>query len=82
MTNPGVVKSKRLWWKESVVYQVTLQKQLFFFTTTKTCQIYPASFRDTNNDGHGDVRGITESLDYLKTLGGKYRPSAVCNVLI
>ncbi|KAM3071675.1 hypothetical protein ACMFMG_009547 [Clarireedia jacksonii] len=32
-------------------------------------QIYPASFRDTNGDGHGDVRGITEALDYLKTLG-------------
>jgi len=37
-----------------------------------TVQIYPASFRDTNDDGHGDVRGIIEMLDYVKTLGGKY----------
>ncbi|KAF3001790.1 hypothetical protein E8E13_001814 [Curvularia kusanoi] len=32
-------------------------------------QIYPASFRDTNGDGHGDVNGITASLDYLKDFG-------------
>ncbi|KAK7951410.1 glycoside hydrolase family 13 protein [Apiospora aurea] len=32
-------------------------------------QIYPASFQDTNDDGHGDVRGITSRLDYLKLLG-------------
>ncbi|KAK4197141.1 family 13 putative glycoside hydrolase [Triangularia verruculosa] len=32
-------------------------------------QIYPASFRDTNNDGRGDVNGVTEKLDYLKDLG-------------
>jgi glycosidase len=35
-------------------------------------QIYPASFRDTNDDGYGDVRGIIEKLDYLKFLGGEY----------
>ena len=35
-------------------------------------QIYPASFQDTNDDGHGDVRGIIAKLDYLKTLGGEY----------
>lgn len=32
-------------------------------------QIYPASFNDTNNDGRGDVNGVTEKLDYLKDLG-------------
>lgn len=41
----------------------------------KNAKIYPASFRDTNGDGHGDVRGITQSLDYLKSLGGKNDPS-------
>jgi glycosidase len=35
-------------------------------------QIYPASFRDSNGDGHGDICGIIEKLDYLKALGGEY----------
>lgn len=32
-------------------------------------QIYPQSFADSNSDGIGDLRGITEHLDYLAWLG-------------
>lgn len=32
-------------------------------------QIYPKSFYDSNQDGIGDLRGITEKLDYLENLG-------------
>lgn len=32
-------------------------------------QIWPASYKDSNGDGVGDIRGIISTLDYLKDLG-------------
>lgn len=31
--------------------------------------IYPQSFYDSNGDGIGDLRGVTEKLDYIKDMG-------------
>ncbi|KAB2569338.1 Alpha-glucosidase [Lasiodiplodia theobromae] len=32
-------------------------------------QIYPASFKDSNGDGLGDLPGILSEIDYIKSLG-------------
>jgi hypothetical protein len=74
MSEIDFAKRKRTWWKECVVYQVRRTLSALAPITasvTDVLQIYPASFQDTNDDGFGDVKGITSRLDYLKALGSK-----------
>ncbi len=50
-----------------------------WWQSTSVYQIYPRSFADSNGDGIGDIPGIIEHLDYLKTLGiGVIWLSPVC----
>ena len=42
---------------------------LKWWETAVIYQIYPRSFQDSNNDGIGDLPGITSRLDYVAELG-------------
>lgn len=48
---------------ESAVSQKTWWKEAIVY------QLYPRSFKDTDGDGVGDINGIIEQLDYIKSLG-------------
>lgn len=55
-------------WK--VIYDVKPTSPDFFNDVSSCYQIFPYAFADSNNDGIGDLNGITENLDYLSdTLG-------------
>ncbi len=43
--------------------------KLQWWETAVIYQIYPRSFQDSNNDGIGDLPGITSRLDYIANLG-------------
>lgn len=42
--------------------------QLNWYKKGTIYQIYPRSFKDTSGNGIGDLRGVIEKLDYLKSL--------------
>lgn len=46
-------------------------KEQNWWKSSVVYQIYPKSFKDSNGDGIGDIVGIIEELDYLKSLGVK-----------
>ena len=49
--------------------EVTMSNCPKWLETAVFYEIYPQSFYDTNGDGIGDLPGIIEKLDYVKSLG-------------
>jgi oligo-1,6-glucosidase len=48
---------------------VTNNKDQNWWKEAIVYQLYPRSFQDTDGDGVGDLKGITQRLDYLQSLG-------------
>ncbi|MFN8414491.1 MAG: maltose alpha-D-glucosyltransferase [Anaerolineales bacterium] len=46
-----------------------MMNQSLWYKNTVFYELYIRSFYDTNNDGHGDLRGVIAKLDYLQELG-------------
>jgi maltose alpha-D-glucosyltransferase/alpha-amylase len=51
-------------------YRGTVMKdQKLWYKDAIFYQVYVRAFFDSNGDGHGDIKGLTEKLDYLQVLG-------------
>lgn len=46
-----------------------IDARTFWFRDAVVYQNWPASHKDSNNDGIGDIQGIISTLDYVKSLG-------------
>ncbi|PTT01473.1 alpha-glucosidase [Flavobacterium sp. HMWF030] len=55
--------------QNSMAQEVKTPLQKKWWKEAVVYQIYPRSFKDTNGDGVGDLKGIISKLDYIKSLG-------------
>ncbi len=48
---------------------MAMKKHPLWYKDAVFYELYVRAFRDSNGDGHGDLRGVIEKLDYLQDLG-------------
>jgi len=51
------------------IEQITYERNNFWYKEAVFYEVYIRAFCDSNNDGHGDLQGLTSRLDYLSALG-------------
>src|SRR5262245_25111096 len=54
---------------QNAVTKLQTKKDDLWFKQAIIYQLHVRAFRDSNNDGIGDFRGLTERLDYIQDLG-------------
>ena len=54
---------------QSATKPTTMNQDQTWWKEAVVYQIYPRSYKDSNGDGVGDLRGIISKLDYIKSLG-------------
>ena len=53
----------------SNAYSMLLSQNNEWYKETTIYQIYPRSYKDSDGDGIGDIKGIISKLDYIKSIG-------------
>lgn len=48
---------------------MTVDNKAIWWKNATVYQIWPASYKDSNGDGVGDIPGIISTLDYIKSIG-------------
>src|SRR5574338_1331025 len=56
-------------WKSKRWRGIMTEKALLWYRKAIFYEMYVRAFCDSNNDGHGDLRGAAMKLDYLQHLG-------------